>query len=171
MLAGAGTGGQLWVEQVTDGSPLMEELGEPGARPAGKQCKAPDFALPLLLDTPKNRISARASALCSPDEDELWTESMDQAGNGWLAGPFSFDNESQVRAGGGPQLVNPAQRFGVSWGEKLMAVGNLKGTQTNCAAAGRTPVYPPTWDHFAAVIRYFQEWGHRHMTRNGDSRL
>ena len=56
-------------------------------------------------------------------------------------------------------MGNPAFRFRPQQGEKLGAVGDLKGSQTNRAAAIRTPVNLPTWSHFAAVIRTFQGKG------------
>ena len=59
----------------------------------------------------------------------------------------------------GPQLANPAFRFGVQLGSKLRAVDDLKRSTTNRAADVRTPVKLPTWGHFSAVIRSFQERG------------
>ena len=59
--------------------------------------------------------------------------------------------------GEGPQLVNPAFRFGVQQEEKLRAVDDLKRSQTNRAAAIRNPVNLPESERFSAVIRTFQK--------------
>ena len=76
---------------------------------------------------------------------------------GWLDGPFPFDEEGELVIGEGRQLVNPACRFGAQQGEKLRAVDGSKRSQTNRSAAIRAPVNLPTWDHFSAAIRTFQE--------------
>ena len=84
---------------------------------------------------------------------------MAQVEKGWLEGPYQFNEEESLVTAEGPQLANPAFGFVVQQGEKLRAVGDFKRSQTNRAAAVRTPVNLPTWGHFAAVIRCFQESG------------
>ena len=96
-------------------------------------------------------------SVTDPHEGKLREGALDHEAKGCLDGPFPFDEEGQMITGEGPQLVNPAFRFGVQQGEKLRAVDDLKRSQTNRAAAIRTPVNLPTWDHFSAVIRTFQE--------------
>ena len=61
--------------------------------------------------------------------------------------------------GRGPQIANPAFRFGVQQGEKFGAVGDPEWSQTSSAAAIGTRVNLPTRDHFAAISRLFQESG------------
>ena len=74
-------------------------------------------------------------------------------------GPHPVEEDGNVARGKGPEMANPAFRFEVQQGGKLKAVGGLKRNQTNRAAAVRTPVNLPTWGHFAAGIRTFQEKG------------
>ena len=60
-----------------------------------------------------------------------------------LGGPFPFDKEGQLLAGEGPQMVNPAIRFGDLRGSKLRAVGDFRRSWTKKAAAVRTPANSP----------------------------
>ena len=96
-------------------------------------------------------------SVTDPHEGKLRENALEQEEKGWLNGPFPFDEEEQMITGEGPQLVNPAFRFGVQQGGKLRAEDDLKRSQTNRAAAIRTPVNLPTRDHFSAVIRIFEE--------------
>ena len=59
----------------------------------------------------------------------------------------------------GLHLARPASSFGAQQGEKLKAVDCLKRSQINRAAADHTPVNLPTWGHFGAISRSFQEVG------------
>ena len=56
-------------------------------------------------------------------------------------------------------MVYPAVRFGARQGQKLRAGEYLRRNQTNRAAAIKTLVNHPTWEHFSAIIRTFQEMG------------
>ena len=68
-----------------------------------------------------------------------------------MAGPFPFDEDGNTVTGEGPKLAQQ--------GGRLRAVDFLKRSQTNRAAAIKTPINAPTWDHIAAVIRTFQGKG------------
>ena len=156
MLNELGMGGQVWVRQFTEGFPVIGEISEPGVYPE-QQCADPELKPHQLLTNAKYRLKARMKSVTDPHEGKLWDDAVEQVEKGWLDGPFPFDEEGKMITGEGPQLVNPAFRFGVQQGEKLRAVDDLKRSQTNRAAAIRTPVNLPTWDHFSAVIRTFQE--------------
>ena len=83
-------------------------------------------------------------------------------GPGWkrlVRRPIGFDEKGGLVTAQASQLANPAFRFGAQRGGELRAVGDLKRSRTNRAAAIRTPVNLPTWGHFAAVIRTFQGKG------------
>ena len=82
---------------------------------------------------------------------------MEQVEKGLLDGPPPYDSNGQLPTGEGPGKVNPAFRFGVNQEEKLRAAGALKRSRTNAASAIHSPLNLPTWDHFAAVVRMFEE--------------
>ena len=86
--------------------------------------------------------------MADPNEGALWNEALSQVEKGWLQGPFDFDEEGNLVTAEGLQLANPASRFGVQKGSKLRAADDLKRSQTNRAAAVKTPVNLPTWGHF-----------------------
>ena len=158
MLEKLGMGGQKWVKQFQDGFPIVGDLEEPGVYPA-QECPDPEISPDRLFGSAKWRLNARRGSVTDPNEGALWNEALCQVEKGWLQGPFKFDDEGNLVTNEGPQLANPAFRFGVQQGDKLRAVDDLKRSQTNRAAAVRTPVNLPTWDHFSAVIRSFQERG------------
>ena len=158
MLEKLGMGGQLWVRQFQNGFPIVGNLEEPGVYPQ-QSCPDPEISPDRLYDSVKWRLKARKASVTDPNEGALWDEAIAQVEKGWLHGPFAFDEEGNLVTEEGPQLANPAFRFGVQQGTKLRAVDDLKRSQTNRAAAVRTPVNLPTWDHFSAVIRSFHEKG------------
>ena len=84
---------------------------------------------------------------------------MEHVKKGRLNGPFLSDAGGRFATVGGPKLVHPAVRFGARQGQKLRAGEFLRRNQTNRAAAIKTPVNHPTWEHFSATIRTFQERG------------
>ena len=104
----------------------------------------------------KTRIKARGAVVTDPHEGAPWEDALNQAGAGWLGGPFPFDGNGKLVMGFGAQLPNPAFRFGVQRGGKLRAVDDLKWRRWNRAAAAQTPVNPPTWGDLPAIFRMFQ---------------
>ena len=66
------------------------------------------------------------SAVTAPHEGRLREDALNQVATGWLNGLFPFDENGKLVTGDGPQLVNPASRFGVQQGGKLRAAGDLK---------------------------------------------
>ena len=82
---------------------------------------------------------------------------LGQVGEGWLDGPFPYDEDGRLLPVAGPQLANPASRFGFQLGKKQGASDDLKRSQINRAAAIQTPVNPPTWGYFAAIGRTYWE--------------
>ena len=158
MLEKLGMGGQKWVKQFQEGFPIVGDLEEPGVYPV-HECPDPEISPDRLFGSARWRLNARRGSVTDPNEGALWSEAVCQVEKGWLQGPFKFDDEGNLVTNEGPQLANPAFRFGVQQGDKLRAVDDLKRSQTNRAAAVRTPVNLPTWDHFSAVIRSFQERG------------
>ena len=84
---------------------------------------------------------------------------MEHVETGRLNGPSLSDAEGRFVTVGGPKLVYPAVRFGAQQGQKLRACEYLKRNQTNRAAAIKTPINRPTWEHFSATIRTFRARG------------
>ena len=149
-------GGQMRVRQFHEGFPIVGPLEEPGVCPT-HICPDPDLTPEQPLTDAKRRIKARRTTATDPNGRALWTEALARVEKGWLEGPYQYNEEGSLVTAGGPQLANPAFRFGVQLGGKLRAVGDLKRSQTNGAVAVRTPVNRPTWGRFAAVIRCAQE--------------
>ena len=116
-----------------------------------QKCEAPDLAPDRLLVNTKIRIGARASAPHSPREKELWGGAMEHV--------EEWDAAGQLLAGEGPQMVSPVLRFRATQGEKLRAIDGIRRSQTNRAAAVRTPENLPARGHFAAAVGYFRKGG------------
>ena len=104
-------------------------------------------------------IKARRAAVTDPHEGALREGALDQVDTGWLDGPFPFDGDGKLVAGAGERPADPACRFGVQQGKKLIPVDDCKRSQANMPTAIRTPVNLPTWDHVAAIISTFQGKG------------
>ena len=113
----------------------------------------------IRLTNSRWRIKARRAAVTDPRERDLWEDALDQVYSGWLDGTLSFDEEGRCVTGVGPQLTNPASRFGLQHGEKLRAVDDLKRRQADRAAAIQTPLKLPMRGHVAAIIQTFREKG------------
>ena len=82
---------------------------------------------------------------------------MERTEEGWLGGPSPYDTEGRPLAFGGPQVVNPAFRFGTPQRDKHSAAADLTGSQKSRAEAVWAAVNLPSGGHFAAAIRRFQE--------------
>ena len=94
----------------------------------------------------KWRIRAGRSAVADPHGGAPWEDALNQADD--------VNEEGELVTGLGPQLANPARRFGVQRGEKLSAVGGLRKCHAKRAAAVQTPVDLPTWDHFQQFLEF-----------------
>ena len=144
---GLGMRRQDWAERFAEYFPVIGIISAPGVYPE-QPCADPELPPHQLLTNAKYRIKARMSAVTHPREGQLWEDALNQVDEGWLNGPFPFDENGKLMAGNGPQLVNPAFRFGAQQKAKLREVNDSKRSQTNRAAAIRAPLNFPTWDLF-----------------------
>ena len=101
MLEELGVGGQERANQFTAGFPIVGILAEPGT------CPGPKLDPRQLLTNAKYRIKSRMESSTDPPDGQL-----KQVKTGYLGGPFPFDGVRNLATGGGPQLANPAFRFG-----------------------------------------------------------
>ena len=143
-------------EHFIDGFPVIGIISETGVYPE-QPCAEPELRPRQFLTNADYRIMARMSAVTNPRGGQLWEDALDQVERGRLSGPSPFGVNGKLVTGDGPQLANPAFRFGAQQGPKLIAAGDLKRSQTNRAAAIRAPVNLQTRGHFPAAIRMFQE--------------
>ena len=150
MLRRAGLGGQSRAGQFTDGFPIAGEMGEPGRTrgvPSEPQVQGARFASPSGFWGMREIGSALARAAfgCSLSAQRRVAGRSDGTSRGGMAG-FAIRVRPRRRATHcwGPHMADPAFGFRAPQGEKLRAVGDLKRSQTNRAAALRTPVSLPT---------------------------
>ena len=131
------------VKRFTKGYPIVGPLAEPGV-PPNQNCADPELNPQHLLSNSERRTKDRRADVADPDRGALREDALDQVNRGWLDGPFPFDEYRKLVTGGGPQLANPASRFGAQQSKKLRSVDDPERSQTKGAAAVRAPVNPPT---------------------------
>ena len=102
ILCKMGMGGESWVQQFTNGRPVMGHIVEPGTHPVDKSCKQSELPPDQLFDTAKHWIKARTSRWVYPDADQLWEEAADQVDSGGLDGPFPVDDGGRSSTRGCP---------------------------------------------------------------------
>ena len=61
-------------------------------------------------------LKGRRGAITDPNAGVSWKEALDQVKKGRMRGPYRFDEEGRLAAADGPQLANPAFRYGAHGG-------------------------------------------------------
>ena len=107
LLGDLASGGHI----VTRGQGWAPDIRSDG----GNQAHTPDPELSQgrLLAGSKWRLKAGSGSITDPNVGVSQEEASDQVRKEWLDGPFQFDEEGWLVTADGPQVANPALRFGV----------------------------------------------------------
>ena len=128
---------------------MVGVLGEPGIFPESAASQTPS-SRDELLRRAADRFE-RATRGLDPNASGLWDGASAQVAKKWLAVPFSFNAQGNLRINGEAARANPAFRFGVQQADKLRAVSNFKKGLSSEATFISTPINLPSWGHIAQM--------------------
>ena len=112
----------------------------------------PPLPTAAIWSSSSKRFRERARASGYRNADALWEDALSHVQEGWLSRPAEFppDGDIDFSTGG---ANNAAFRFGVSQGEKLRALDDLRRNMTNLCTTALTPITLPTWEHRAQIAK------------------